>query len=119
MWQPIETAPKTDDENLIAKYFLGWFPNDDHPDGGDMEVCWWEPALDGGCWVTQKTCCGPDGKYAVHPTMWHPCPPVPAKEAKEGCCQLCGLPMLEGEKVFRFHGYSESCEEAKARLDNA
>lgn len=39
------------------------------------------------------------------------------KEAPKGaCCEVCGLPMLPSESMFKFHGYSESCEEAKARL---
>lgn len=37
-------------------------------------------------------------------------------EQREGHCGLCGLPMLPSESMFKFHGYSESCEEAKARL---
>ena len=35
---------------------------------------------------------------------------------KEGHCELCGLPMLANETMFRFHGYSESCDQAKARV---
>lgn len=38
------------------------------------------------------------------------------QEIKEGCCALCGLPMLPSESMFKFHGYSESCEEAAERL---
>lgn len=33
----------------------------------------------------------------------------------EGRCELCGLPMLPSETMFRYHGYSETCEQAKAR----
>lgn len=27
----------------------------------------------------------------------------------EGVCQLCGEPMPEGERMFKFHGYSGPC----------
>lgn len=39
-------------------------------------------------------------------------------QTKEGYCGLCGLPMREGEEMFKYHGYSESCEQAKARLES-
>jgi NTP pyrophosphatase (non-canonical NTP hydrolase) len=37
-------------------------------------------------------------------------------EQREGHCGLCGLPMLPSESMFKMHGYSESCEQAKARI---
>lgn len=40
----------------------------------------------------------------------------PKVQPVEGCCAICGLPMLPSESMFKIHGYSESCEEAKARL---
>jgi hypothetical protein len=27
----------------------------------------------------------------------------------EGCCELCGQPMPEGEEMFKYHGYSGPC----------
>ncbi len=37
-------------------------------------------------------------------------------EPKEGYCELCELPMLPLETMFRYHGYSETCEQAKIRV---
>jgi NTP pyrophosphatase (non-canonical NTP hydrolase) len=36
--------------------------------------------------------------------------------APEGCCQLCGVSMLPEESMFLYHGYSESCDQAAARV---
>jgi predicted RNase H-like nuclease (RuvC/YqgF family) len=40
-------------------------------------------------------------------------------EQIESTCDLCGLPMLPSEAMFRFHGYSESCEQAKERVGSS
>ena len=34
-------------------------------------------------------------------------------EVAEGCCELCGQPMPEGEEMFRYRGYSGPCPEVK------
>lgn len=36
-----------------------------------------------------------------------------AKAFAEGTCELCGEPMPEGEKMFKYHGYSGPCPEKR------
>lgn len=38
-------------------------------------------------------------------------------QPKGGHCGACGLPMLPGESMFKFHGFSESCGDAKLRIE--
>ena len=43
---------------------------------------------------------------------WKQAHPFRYREIKaihEGHCELCGEPMPEGEKMFRFHGHSGPC----------
>lgn len=68
--KPISTAPKTG-ANWVAYAFLGWCPDETAVDGGDWRVCWWEPAVNGGCWWG-------DRDLPETPTLWTELPPVPS-----------------------------------------
>lgn len=37
---------------------------------------------------------------------------------KRAACALCGLPMNADETMFFYHGHTETCEQAKQRIEN-
>ena len=73
VWQPIESAPKTPNDLSRTDVFLGWCPDDEAPNGGDMRICWWEPhqrGLGAGAWYG-------DRDLVEKPTHWMPLPDPP------------------------------------------
>lgn len=70
MWQPIETAPKTDAATMIAVPILGYCPDESTTD--KVRVIWWEPKLGGGMWYDDR-----DIQDVVKPTHWMPLPGPP------------------------------------------
>lgn len=69
-WQDISTAPRTVGYATLS--LLGWCPDADAPDGGDIRIIWWEN--DPGCWWG-------DRDMPERPTKWRPLP-APPKEAE-------------------------------------
>lgn len=65
-------------------------------------------SLNAGEWIDKG-----NGLWALRITR------IPDEPTVEGMCSVCGLAMKPEESMFMYHGYSESCEQAKARLASA
>lgn len=75
LWQPIETAPKSQETECGVEgvYILGFCPD---PDLDNLDSCicvvWWEPNMKGGAGMWYG-----EGSYETHPTHWMPLPAPP------------------------------------------
>ena len=76
-WLPIEGAPKSTWKkvrggvDVRGHYLLGFCPEESARPEGCIEVIWWEPFIEGGCWH--------NGSYRVRPTHYRPLPSPPVK----------------------------------------
>lgn len=48
-------------------------------------------------------------RYPCKPDIFEATYEPVKEEVPEGICGICGKPMPEGEKMFKFHGYSGNC----------
>lgn len=89
MWQPIETAPKTDVSMMGAVPILGYCPRECADER--VRVIWWEPTLGGGMWYDDR-----DIKGIVKPTHWMPLPAPPTDKTEKAALPLPDQPRDAG-----------------------
>lgn len=83
MWQPIETAPKSqaDGSRIEGVYLLGFIPDAELLDGqAQIDVIWWEPLLPNKAGTRGKWCANAFGdSVEVRPTLWMPLAAAPSQ----------------------------------------